>query len=98
MEHIVDTDSPLSPSASANSDDLAFIDDGPLFAPSPSPLSHVSPTPAPFAMELAIGSPAPVVSPDVIVAPDDEVLVQDSTPQPDMVPIASGRPRGQLRL
>jgi len=97
MEHILDPDSPLSPSVSANSDDLAFIDDGPLFAPSPSPLSHVSPTPPPPAMELVCEPPAPAVAPGVIVAPDDEVLVQDGTPEPEMVPIASGQRRGQLR-
>jgi len=31
------------------------------------------------------------------VAPKDEVLGQDGTPEPEMVPIASCRPRGQLR-
>jgi len=96
MEHILDPDSPLSPSVSANSDNLAFVDHGHLLAPSPSPLSHVSPTPAPPAMQGVIGSPVRAVAPCVIVAPDDEVLVQDGTPEPEMVPIASGRCRGQL--
>ena len=69
MEHILDPDSPLAPSVSANSDDLAFINDGPLFAPSPSLRSHLSPTLAPPAMEVLIESPAPAVAPCVIAAP-----------------------------
>jgi len=97
MEHILDPDSALSPSVSANSDDLAFINDGPLFTLSPSPLCHVSPTPAPPAMDVVCEPPAPAVAPGVIVAPDAEVLVQDGTPEPEMVPIASGRCRGQWR-
>jgi len=97
-DHILDPDSPLSPSVSANSDNLAFIDDGPLFARSPSLLSHVSPTPALPAMEAVIESPAPAVAPCFIVAPDDKVLVQDGRPEPELVPVASGRLRGQLRL
>ena len=96
MEHIIDPDSPLSTCVSANSDDLAFIDDGSLFALSPAPLSHVSPIPAPPAMEVVIELPASAAAPGVIVAPDVEVLVQDSTSEPEMVPIASRRCRGQL--
>jgi len=76
MEHILDSDSPISTSVSANSDDFAFIDDGPLFAPSPSPHSPVLPTPAPPAMEVVIESAAPAVALGVILAPDDEALTQ----------------------
>jgi len=98
MEHILDPDSPLAPSVRADSHDLAFIDDGPLFGPSPSPITHVSPTPAPPTMEVLIELPAPAAAPGVIMVPDEQVLVQDGTPEPEMVHIASGRHRGQLRL
>jgi len=49
-------------------------------------------------MEVVIESPAPAVASGVIVAPDHEVFIQDGTPEPEMVAIASCRRRGQLRL
>ena len=50
-------------------------------------------------MDVIHETPAPVaaVLPPVIVTLDDEQLVQVSTPEPEMVPITSGRRRGQLR-
>jgi len=47
-------------------------------------------------MEVVCEPPAPAVAPAVLVAPNNEVLVPDATPEPEMVPIASGRCRGQL--
>jgi len=97
MGHLIDPGSPLSTFLSANSDDLAFINDGPLFVLSPAPLSRVYPTAAPPAMEVVIELPAAAVAPGVRVAPNDKVLIQNGTPEPEMVPIASCRRRGQLR-
>ena len=79
--------------------DLEFIDDAPLLAPSPSPLSYLSRTPTPPPIEVICETPAPVAAivPPVIVTLDDEQLVQVGTPEPEMVPITSGRRRGQLR-
>ena len=39
---------------------------------------------------------AAIVSP-VIVTLGDDILMQDGTPEPEMVPITSGRRQGQLR-
>ena len=80
--------------------DLVFINDAPLFAPSPFPLSHVSCSPTPPHNEVVPETPArlaAVVSP-VIVTLDNEVLMQEgTTPEPEMVPIPTGRRRGELR-
>ena len=79
--------------------DLGFIDDSLLFAPSPSPLSHMSRSPTPPHNEVVPKTAdglAAVVSP-VIVTLDNEVLMQEGTPEPEMVPITTGRRRGQLR-
>jgi len=89
MENILDPDSPPSTSGSANSDDLAFIDNCPLFAPSSSPLCHVSPRHNLPAIEVVSELPTPAVASDVIVASNDDVLVQDRTPEPEMLPITS---------
>ena len=99
MEFIINTQSSRSVSSTRMSADLEFIDDAPLFAPSPSPLSHVSRTPTPPPMEVIHETRAPVaaVVPPVIVTLNDEHLVQVGTPEPEMVPITSGRRRGQLR-
>ena len=99
MEFIINTQSSRSLSSTPRSDDLAFIDDAPLFAPSPSPRSHVSWSLTPPPNEVVPETPAPsaaVVSP-VIVTLDDDILMQPGTPEPEMVPITSGRRRGQLR-
>ena len=50
-------------------------------------------------MEVIRETPAPVAAivPPVIITLDDEQLVQVGTPEPEMVPITSGRRRGQLR-
>ena len=88
-----------------------FIDDAPLFAPSPSPRSHVSWSQIPPPNGLIIHSPTPlhneivpetpppsaaVVLP-VIVTLDDDFLMQEGTPEPEMVPITSCRRQGQLQ-
>ena len=111
MEVIINTQSSRSLSSTPRSDNLAFIDDTPLFAPSPSPSSHMSWSLTPSPNQVIIRSPTPphnevvpetaapsaaIVSP-VIVALDDDILMQEGTPEPEMVPITSGRRQGQLR-
>ena len=98
MEFIINTQSSRSLSSTPMSADLEFVDDAPLFAPSPSPLSHVSHTRTPPPIEVIRETPAPLAAivPPVIVTLDDEQLVQVGTPEPEMVPITSGRRRGQL--
>ena len=111
MEFIINTQSSHSLSSTPRSDDLDFIDDAPLFAPSPSPRSHVSWSLTPPPNEVIVRSPTPphnevvlenptpsaaVVSP-VIVTLDDDILMQEGTPEPEMVAITSGRRRSQLR-
>ena len=78
--------------------DLGFIDQAPLFAPSPSQLSHVSSCPTPPLNEVGPETPtgsASLVSP-VIITLDNEVLMQEGTPGSEMVPKTTGRRRGQL--
>ena len=111
MEFIIYTLSSRWLSSTPRSDDLDFIDDAPLFAPSPSPHSHMSWSAMPPPNEVIIHSPMPphnevvsetpppavaVVSP-VIVTLDDDILMQEGTPEPEMVPVTSGRRQGQLR-
>ena len=105
MEFINNTQSSCSLSSTPRSDDIDFIDDTSLFAPSPSPHSHVSRAPTPPPNEVIVRSPTPlhnvvvpktpaplaaVLSP-VIVTLDTDILMQEGTPEPEMVPITSGR-------
>ena len=99
MEFIINTQSSRSLSSAPRSDDLDFIDDAPLFPPSPSPRSHVSwsPTPPPNEVVPETAPPAAAVVSPVIVTLEDDILMQEGTPEPEMVPITSGRRQGQLR-
>ena len=98
MEFIINTQSSRSLSSTPMSADLNFIDDAPLFAPSPSPLSNVSRSPTPPHNEVVPETPTPsaaLVSP-VIVLLENVFLMQEGTPEPAMVPIMTGRRSGQL--
>ena len=99
MEFIIHTQSSRSLSSTPMSDDIDFIDDAALFAPSPSPPSHVSWSPTPPPNEVVAETPAPaaaLVSP-LIATLDDDILIQEGTPEPEIVPITLGRRQGQLR-
>ena len=98
MAFIINTKSSRSLSSTPMSADLEFLDDAPLFAPSPSQLSHLCSCPTPPHNEVGPGTPtgsAALVSP-VIVTLDNEVLMQEGTPESETVPINSGRRGGQL--
>ena len=111
MEFIINCQSSRSLSSTPRSDDLDFVDEAPLFAPSPSPGSYLSWSATPPPNEVIIGSRTPphnevvpetpppaaaVVSP-VIVTLDDDILMQEGTREQEMVPITSGRRQGQLQ-
>ena len=77
---------------------LNCINDAPLFAPCPSPLSHVCGSPTPPHNKVVPETPtlsAALVWP-VIVPLENQVHMQEGTPEPEMVPIATGRRRGQF--